>query len=187
MTESASFLLASPTPFGTVAIVWRGEPDRPTVRQIFLSRGEADAASRAREIFEDLHPRAAPAVAGLMDGIRRYLEGEIVILKLDLLALDTCTDFQRRVLLAEYGIPRGYVSTYGRIARHLGVGGGARAVGNALATNPFPLVIPCHRAIRADGSLGGYQGGTPMKRALLAMEGVQISDQGRVVQPEVYY
>jgi len=54
----------------------------------------------------------------------------------------------------------------------LGKPNAARAVGAALAANPFPLIIPCHRVIRADGSLGGYQGGLKMKQALLRIEGV---------------
>jgi methylated-DNA-[protein]-cysteine S-methyltransferase len=60
-------------------------------------------------------------------------------------------------------------------------------VGNALATNPFPIVIPCHRAIRSDGSLGGYQGGLEMKRALLEQEGVDVNQRGRVLSPNLYY
>jgi methylated-DNA-[protein]-cysteine S-methyltransferase len=102
-------------------------------------------------------------------------------------ALERCSAFQQRVLRAEHAIPRGWVSTYGRIGSHLGVKGGARAVGRALATNPFPIVVPCHRAIRADGTLGGYQGGVATKRALLEMEGVTVSERGRVVAPRVYY
>jgi len=101
-------------------------------------------------------------------------------------ALERCTDFQRRVILTEYSIPRGRVSTYGRIARALGVMGGARAVGSALARNPFPLVIPCHRAVRSDGAMSGYQGGAPMKRALLEMEGVEVSPAGRVLVDHFY-
>ena len=91
------------------------------------------------------------------------------------------------MLLAEYGIPRGWVSTYGRIATHLGVPGGARAVGNALGSNPFPIVIPCHRAVRADGRLGGFRGGVEMKRALLTMEGVEVSQAGKVLTDRFYY
>ena len=98
-----------------------------------------------------------------------------------------CTPFQRRVLLAEFGIPRGYVSTYGRIARFIRVPDGARAVGNALAGNPFPIVIPCHRALRSDGSIGGFQGGREMKERLLRMEGVRIGEDGRVVMEHVWY
>ncbi|MBE9507936.1 MAG: MGMT family protein, partial [Chloroflexi bacterium] len=75
----------------------------------------------------------------------------------------------------------------GRIARHLGVKGGARAVGRALARNPFPIVIPCHRAIRSNGELGGYQGGLEMKRALLEGEGIEFTQRGKVLMRRVYY
>ena len=96
-------------------------------------------------------------------------------------------DFQQQVLKAEHRIPRGYVSTYGRIARHLGVPGGARAVGNALAKNPFPIVVPCHRALRSDGSIGGFQGGLAMKRQLLAWEGARFSPAGKVLMDRTWY
>jgi methylated-DNA-[protein]-cysteine S-methyltransferase len=79
------------------------------------------------------------------------------------------------------------VSTYGRIAKYLGAPRAARAVGNALAGNPFPILIPCHRAIRGNGELGGYQGGTQMKRALLEMEGIHVSPGGRVLTDRFYY
>ncbi|MDD1689676.1 MAG: MGMT family protein [Methanoregula sp.] len=104
-----------------------------------------------------------------------------------MLDLDRCPPFQRRVLLAEHAIPRGYVSTYGRIARHLGIPGGARAVGNALSKNPFPLVIPCHRALRSDGSTGGFQGGAAMKVRLLEMEGASFLPDGKVLMEHLWY
>jgi len=63
----------------------------------------------------------------------------------------------------------------------------ARAVGNALANNPFPIIIPCHRAIRSDRSLGGYQGGLEMKRTLLGMEGIEFDDSGRAVTDNFFY
>jgi methylated-DNA-[protein]-cysteine S-methyltransferase len=116
-----------------------------------------------------------------------YLRGEEISFPLDALALDSVSPFQRRVLVAEHSIPRGSVSTYGRIAAHLSSPDGARAVGRALATNPFPVLIPCHRAVRSDGRLGGYQGGLRMKRALLAMEGVRIGDDDRVVETRMHY
>jgi methylated-DNA-[protein]-cysteine S-methyltransferase len=78
------------------------------------------------------------------------------------------------------------VTTYGRLARHLGAPRASRAAGRALATNPFPIVIPCHRAVRSDGSLGGYQGGVEMKARLLEMEGVQV-ERGRVLMNRVFY
>jgi methylated-DNA-[protein]-cysteine S-methyltransferase len=79
------------------------------------------------------------------------------------------------------------VSTYGRLARQAGAEGGARAAGRALAENPFPIVVPCHRTVRSNGDLGGYQGGVQMKRALLEMEGVAFDERGRVVLHRVYY
>jgi len=69
----------------------------------------------------------------------------------------------------------------------LGTPGAGRAVGNALARNPFPLVIPCHRAVRSDGALGGYQGGVQMKRKLLALEGVAFRDALHVSLERVWY
>lgn len=85
------------------------------------------------------------------------------------------------------GIPRGSVSTYQRIAKHLGHDNATRAVGGALSNNPFPIIIPCHRAIRSDGTLGGYQGGLEMKRTLLKMEGVLFHPSGYVMTDKFFY
>ncbi len=115
------------------------------------------------------------------------LEGEPVGIPLEVAELDACPAFQRAVLRAEHAIPRGRVSTYRLLAAHLGRPNAARAVGNALAANPFPLIVPCHRAIRSDGRLGGYQGGPEMKRALLAMEGTRVDDRGRAHGAVLHY
>ena len=127
-----------------------------------------------------------PPIVQLGNQMRRFLEGEAVVFDLEAVALELCGEFQRRVLLAEHGIPRGWVSTYGRIANYIGSTGAGRAVGTAVAENPFPIIIPCHRAVRTDGTLGGYQGGKGMKRALLEMEGVEFKGAG-VSMERVYY
>jgi len=80
--------------------------------------------------------------------------------------------FGQRVLAEVHRIPRGRVATYGMIARALGSPGATRAVGRALAGNPIPLLVPCHRVVRSDGTLGGYAGGGTLKRLLLEWEGV---------------
>ncbi len=177
-----------PSPWGNLGIVWHGAGTSLRVRRILLPN-ECD---RARDLVETFPPDLdlPPPVAELSRRMGRYLNGETVAFEqrhLNLLTLADCSSFQRRVLLAEFRIPRGAVSAYGRIAAHLGLPGGARAVGNALARNPFPIVIPCHRAIRADGGLGGFRGGLPMKRALLEMEGVAISPADRVCVDRFYY
>jgi methylated-DNA-[protein]-cysteine S-methyltransferase len=174
------------SPFGTIAIVWWNAPASPRIRRIILC-GRKRADLLVRRIHPDSQVQTISQVDGLGEKIRRFLEGQAVAFDLSLMAMEECGEFQRKVLLAEYAIPRGRVSTYGRLAKHVGALGGGRAAGQALATNPFPIVIPCHRAVRADGGVGGYQGGAAMKRALLEMEGLKFSGDGRVILKNVYY
>ncbi len=104
--------------------------------------------------------------------IKDYLAGERTSFDLTV-DLRGRTDFQRLVLRAASGVPRGGLATYGEIAREIGRPRAARAVGQALARNPVPIVIPCHRVVAADGSLTGYSGGRGIetKQALLRLEG----------------
>jgi len=86
--------------------------------------------------------------------------------------------FRRKVLAACRDIPYGATTTYGRLAARVGRPRAARAVGQAMATNPVPLVIPCHRVLAADGGLAGFMGrtrgcGVALKRRLLTLEGVR--------------
>lgn len=169
-----------PSRFGELAVAWGEVRGRPKVQWIFLPDKRRSMVRRVRKRFEGATPGSCPTVDRLASAIERYLAGKPVTFDLRALDFARCSSFQERVLRAEYAIPRGSVSTYGRVARHLGEPRAARAVGRALATNPFPIVIPCHRAVRSDGSLGGYRGGVPMKRALLETEGVTITSVGRV-------
>lgn len=94
------------------------------------------------------------------------------------------TAFELAVYAVVREIPAGAVSTYGRVAGRVGRGS-ARAVGSALARNPFAPEVPCHRVVRADGDPGGFNGATAgrepaRKRALLAAEGVPFRPDGRV-------
>ncbi len=87
--------------------------------------------------------------------------------------MSALTPFQKAVLSAISQVPAGETTSYGGLARRIGKPGAARAVGRALGSNPIPIIIPCHRALAADGSLGGYsgRGGVQTKQALLALEG----------------
>lgn len=124
-----------------------------------------------RETGLQAHPGVTQARPALQQ-IREYLQGtrRRFAVPLDLSRL---TDFQRRVLKATMAVPAGRVATYHQIAKQIGRPRAARAVGRALATNPIPLVIPCHRVIASDGSLTGYggKGGIATKARLLKMEG----------------
>jgi methylated-DNA-[protein]-cysteine S-methyltransferase len=112
-------------------------------------------------------------IDSIIKNIQAFLAGEKINFNLDILDFDLCSDFQKKVILEVFKISGGSTKTYQEIAKNLGVLNGARAVGNALAQNPFPLIIPCHRVIKSDGSLGQYQGGTEMKQQLLKIEGVK--------------
>jgi len=83
--------------------------------------------------------------------------------------------FNQGVLRATAAIPYGEVASYGDVASAAGSPRAARAAGNALAGNPIPIVVPCHRVIHADGGLGGYTGGLETKRFLLRLEGARRS------------
>lgn len=187
MTTLAPFYSTHPSPFGPFCIVWNETATGPHIQRVFLSNAQALAEERVRAAWGAIQHGAHPLIADLAERMQRFLDGEALDFELTGAALETCSAFQQRVLLAEHQIPRGWVSTYNRIAAHLGIPGGARAVGNALAHNPFPILIPCHRAIRADGSLGGYQGGAAMKRTLLEREGTTFSPAGKVMLRQVYY
>jgi methylated-DNA-[protein]-cysteine S-methyltransferase len=84
------------------------------------------------------------------------------------------TDFQLRVWRALCAIPYGAVRNYGDIARAIGQPKAARAVGQANGRNPLPIVIPCHRVLASDGTIGGYSSGLHVKHRLLALEGVEL-------------
>lgn len=85
------------------------------------------------------------------------------------------SEFQISVYKATLAIPAGQTRSYSQIARYIRRPAAARAVANALAKNPLPLVIPCHRVIRKDGNIGGYKWGTDEKKKLLAEEKIFLS------------
>ena len=176
-----------PSCFGSFGVVWRETGQGPRVYRILLPNHQAPLEDVVQASYAGISNLSCPTIAELGERMQSFLEGEAVDFEIDMMALGRCSEFQRRVLQLESRIPRGWVSTYGRIARWLGAPGGARAVGGALASNPFPIVIPCHRAIRSYGDLGGFQGGVEMKRALLEGEGVEFTQGGKVLMKKVCY
>ena len=162
-----------------MGIVWNVVNRSPKIVRVLLSRPGLAAEDQVFRLYPNSRVSSCAEIDTVAAGIKGLLEGKEIDFSLDLANLDLCAGFQQHVLRAEHRIPRGRVSTYQLIAGYLGKRNGARAVGNALANNPFPLIVPCHRTIRSDQSLGGYQGGLDMKRTLLEIEGIRFDDAGK--------
>jgi methylated-DNA-[protein]-cysteine S-methyltransferase len=124
---------------------------------------------------------AAGVGRAAVEAVRAYLDGARDALDRLPLDLAGCSAFDREVFAAVRAIPYGSATSYGGVARRVGRPGAARAVGGAVGRCPVGIVIPCHRVVAGDGSLGGYGVGwagpdaqLDVKRALLALEGVQL-------------
>ena len=179
--------IIKPTPFGSVGVIWTGLNDNPKIVRILLSKPGLSAENQVSELYPNSQASSCAEIDDVATAIKGLLEGEEIEFSLDVAELSLCTEFQQLVLRAEHRIPRGSISTYRLIAEYLEKKNGARAVGNALANNPFPLIVPCHRAIRSDRHLGGYQGGLEMKRTLLEKEGIPFDAEGRVACAKFHY
>lgn len=116
----------------------------------------------------------------LKQDLLSYWQGERVDFTNYPLKLDRYSSFQRKVWRLTQEIPYGEVRSYKWIAKRLG-SKGYRAVGQVLAHNPFPLIIPCHRVIREDKSLGGFSAGIEIKRKLLQIEGISLISQESII------
>lgn len=120
-----------------------------------------------------------PAIQAVIDGVIRLLAGEPE--RFDDLPLDPAgvPEFNRRVYEVTRAIRPGTTVCYGDIAARLGRPGASRAVGRALGDNPYPIVVPCHRVLAADGSMHGFSapGGVATKRRMLQIEGALPPDE----------
>lgn len=155
------------TPFGSTFLA-------ATARGVLRLDWGVDDAEEAAEGLTTEFPlwgvrREAEALQEAMDEVLEYFAGErrAFDLSVDLTGL---TSFQRSVLEATRRIPFGETATYGQLAERLEKPKASRAVGSALGRNPVPIVVPCHRVVRSDGSVGGYTAGTGYKEQLLELE-----------------
>jgi methylated-DNA-[protein]-cysteine S-methyltransferase len=163
-----------------IGLVWRLISGKPQVEYIYLPDCERKLKNRMLRDFPSISktPRSIPG--GIDRLIAGLYEGEKLNFDLSLLNLSGLTDFAARVLKQTYKIPRGKAITYSGLAAKVGSPLAARAVGTVMANNPFPIVIPCHRVVRADGKIGQFGGGPPMKKRLLKSEGVAVDDRSSV-------
>lgn len=143
-------------PKGVLAIHYGAEPDAHELARIVRTYGPG--------VLPDT--RRTDPIARQLDqywtGRRRAFDVPV--------DLSPLTPFQRRILGATRRVAFGEVSTYAKVAAQAGSERASRAAGQALGSNPIPIVVPCHRILASDGSLGGYAGGLEAKRRLLSLE-----------------
>ncbi len=157
------------------------------VGTLIISAGPSGVTSVLLNGTKKAEGRDAPALAAppatqqkVARAFERYFAGDVRAL--DTLRVDLSgmtSPFHRTVLttLRELAGPGATIS-YGELAAAVGRPGAARAVGSAMARNPVPIILPCHRVLASDGTLGGYGGGLEMKRSLLRLEGVEMAGKG---------
>lgn len=161
------------TPVGNV---WVGVKQSGEVIGIEYDMSEDDFLKFLGKGGQVRFRRSAAETAEALQEVQAYLDGKTEELNLHP-DMSRLTEFQRTVLQAALEVPRGQVSTYAEIAKIIGNPKAVRAVGQALRRNPIPILIPCHRVISSDGTLGGYGGklGDPRKIKLLKLEGVMLA------------
>lgn len=165
MGEPVRFRFVDDTPVGRLGLADSG---RGLARLSYVRREDDFLASLLRDYA------GRPVFEGDLDQPRRaldrYFSGKSLAFDLAV-DLSELSEFDRRVLVATARIPAGRVKSYSQVAKEAGNALASRAAGNALHKNPVAIVVPCHRVLRADGSLGGYGGGLPIKEWLLKHEG----------------
>jgi methylated-DNA-[protein]-cysteine S-methyltransferase len=135
------------------------------LRQVWLPRKTRPAGVTVPDIPAEPVAAVLAELAGYFDGARTTYRTPI--------DWSVVSGFSADVLKSLYErVGWGQVTTYGELAAAVGAADAARAVGEVMATNPVPLVVPCHRVLASRGAIGGFGGGVEMKRALLALEGV---------------
>jgi O-6-methylguanine DNA methyltransferase len=159
------------TPIGPCAIAWND------IGVVGVNLPEADAVAlrkRMRSRFPQVEETApSPKIKRIIMQINSLLDGKSVDLSDTPLDMSGLPAFHQRVYELVSKIPAGQTLSYGEVAKHLKKPGAARAVGQAMGRNPFPIIVPCHRVLAASGKLGGFTsfGGTDTKQRMLQIEG----------------
>ena len=178
--DTSFFYEVIPSPLGDVGIVWVLKNVAPSVARIFLPQKDGAIDEAINSEYPGAVKESKNNPDKIRSQIREYMKGYTVEFSLESLDMEQCYDFQKKVLLKLSQVPRGKVVSYGQLAGKIGAPGAARAVGTALARNPFPIILPCHRVVKSTGHPGNFGGGQKLKEALLRLEGIKLSDKGKI-------
>lgn len=171
-------------PLCNIGVIWIEKWKGPKIVKISLFKKNDNMRKGIIRIFPEAKQGQNKKIDFILKRIKCYLEGEIPHFNLSDLEKVLCSKFQWDVSRAARLIPYGKVITYKGLAGLMGVRS-ARAAGNALAKNPFPVIIPCHRVVSSDRKIGGFQSGQNLKKALLKLEGITFDKKGRI--PEEFF
>jgi methylated-DNA-[protein]-cysteine S-methyltransferase len=170
-TDIRQYYCVFDTPIGACGIAW----SEHGITRFRLPEATRAATERrmARGAQEAEPP---PRIANVIAEVLRYCAGTKIDFTSVALDMPDVVAFHRQVYEAARAVGWGETASYGDLAREIGAPGEAREVGQALARNPIPLIVPCHRILTSDGKLGGFSapGGTATKERLLALEGVRV-------------
>lgn len=167
--EPLRYALMTDTPVGALGLA-AGEAG---LCRVDFVRDEAHFLQRLLDDFADRPVFRSDGLDRARRQLDRYFAGKQLHFDLPV-DLSAVGGFSRKVLQATARIPPGHVLTYTSVAAKAGNARASRAAGNALHDNPVAIVVPCHRVVRSDGSLGGYGGGLPAKEWLLQHEGATL-------------
>lgn len=171
------------SPIGEITIIWRKKPQFQ-IEEIILSNPNETASQIANEKYEKEGELAinkkSKQLNNVLKEINNYFNEKDCKFSLEYLNLDKFTPFQRKVLECEFKTKKGTVNTYKDLAKASGSPKAYRAVGNVLSKNPYPIIIPCHRTVKSDRTIGGFGGvaeGLESKKILLELDGLMIQDK----------
>lgn len=170
------------TSIGACGIAWRETADSAsqtvvTAVQLPEPTAQATESRIARKAGANRASTPPPEIAAVIEKIRLHLEGTVQDFRSVAIDLESVSPFFRQIYEATRQIPAGQTLTYGEIAKAIGQPAAAQEVGQAMAKNPVPILVPCHRVAAAGGKLGGFSapGGPATKAKLLALEGASVN------------
>lgn len=173
---------------GEICVVW--DANTHLLKQVVLPELTTHRQNSGKIIYSGVIAETDPDdfVYDLMSDIKDIVLGKKINFSTDRIDFSDLTDFQKTVLIKQAEIPHAHVTTYKHLAELAGKPKSARPTANVLANNRFPLVIPCHRTVKSDWTLGGYAGSTEnsFKRFILENEGITLQEDD-VISREFRY